>query len=144
MENITKTNLETAKEYMSEYNYTLVLAKGNKILTSHDKGIKPLLDFCEFEVSFSGYACADKVVGKGAALLYVYLGITDVYAKTISKHALTVLKNNNINVEYDTLVDKIKDRTGKGFCPIETSVLNCNDPNEALTLIKNKLEELSQ
>lgn len=144
MDNVEITNLEKAKKYLFEEHYTLVLCKDNKILSSRDRGVSSLLNFCDLNLPLDGYSAADKVVGNGAAFLYAHLKIKEVYAKIISKDALNTLKKYNINVEYDTLVDKIKDKTGKGFCPIETAVRNAKDINDAIDKIKNKLEELKK
>lgn len=141
MENKQITDIEKAKAYLKENNYTMVLCKENHIFSSHKRGVAPLLELCDFGLSFDGYSAADKVVGKGAALLYAYLKVSKVYAVTISKIALNTLIDKNIEVEYDTVVDRIKDRNNKGFCPIESIVENCDNENEALQLIKEKVKE---
>lgn len=89
------------------------------------------------------FCAADKVIGKGAAFLYVLLGIKQVYATVISESAKHVLEKNGIALEYDTLVDRIMNRTRTGFCPIETAVVEIEDANEALMVIKATFRELA-
>ena len=88
------------------------------------------------------YSAADKVVGNGAAFLYVLLKIKEVHANIISKSACMTLKNNNIPVTYDTLVEAIRNRDNTGFCPIEEAVAGISSPDDALVAIRNKLKSL--
>jgi len=45
-------------------------------------------------------------------------------------------------VSFSTLVPAIRNRDNTGFCPIETAVLDCDCPQQALIKIKNRLKEL--
>lgn len=135
-------NLEKAKEYFLENKYTLVFAKDEKILTSYDKGVKPLLNLLELNIDLSEFSAVDKVVGMGAAFLHVLLKTKEIYTPTISTPALKILKQNNINVSFDNEVKRITNRKGDGFCPIESALLNCNNANDALDIIKTTLEKL--
>ena len=68
----------------------------------------------------------------------------DIYADVISTHALSVLEEHQIPVEYSTLTDKIKNRAGTGFCPMETAVLCEESPEKALEKIREKAKELAK
>lgn len=92
--------------------------------------------------SLAGFSAADKVVGKAAAFFYVLLKVERLYAAVISKHALEVLEFYGVPVEYGELVDAIKNRKGDGFCPMETAVLEINEPDEAVAAVLRKQEEL--
>jgi iron complex outermembrane receptor protein len=72
------------------------------------------------EEKLDGASAADKIVGKGAALLYVRGKIENLFAKVISKSSLEVLENENIYIEKEKLVPYIKNRDQTGMCPIET------------------------
>lgn len=124
--------------------YTLVLFNGETFLTDTKRGVKPLLDLLDGNTDLSGFSAADKVVGKAAAFLYVLLNVREIYADVISSHALSVLEQHQIPVEYNTLTDKIKNRTGTGFCPMETAVLDEESPETALEIIRGKAKELAQ
>ena len=136
-------NLKICREILKSGNFTLVLSDGKKLLTDTKRGVKPLLDLLDKNTDLSGFSAADKVVGKAAAFLYVLLNIKEVYADVISTHALVVFEQHKIPVEYNTLTDKIKNRAGTGFCPMETAVLDENEPEKALKKIREKAKELS-
>ena len=102
----------------------------------------PMVEFIDSGINLKGYSVADLIVGKAVAMLYVKAGIVAVYAKTISKPAIQVLKNNHISFYYDILTDKIINRKGNDLCPMEKEVLDINNVDTAYSLIKNKLKQL--
>ena len=138
------TDLEKAKALLSsDGKLTCVLYGGEICHTSTERGVKPLLTLLDGNVPVSGFSAADKVVGRGAAFLYVLLGVKAVYACVISKCALDVFTSYGIDASYDVLVDAIQNRTKDGFCPIESAVRDINSPDAALVAIRAKLRELS-
>ena len=136
-------DLENAHRILSEGQYTCVLCRGADTVTDSRRGVKPLLELLESGRTFAGYSAADKVVGKAAAFLYCLLGVTALHAGVISQPALTVLENAGITVRYDTLVPAIRNRTGDGFCPMETAVWALTDPTLAPQAIREALQRLS-
>lgn len=137
-------NLEKCREILKSGEHTLVLFDGKTLLTDTKRGVKPLLDLLDRETDLSGFSAADKVVGKAAAFLYVLLNVREIYADVISTHALSVLEEHQIPVVYGTLTDKIKNRAGTGFCPMETAVLDEDNPENALRKIRGKAKELAK
>lgn len=133
---------ENAKNILFAEQLSCVLCKENKILKSTERGVLPLLKLLDSGDDFSGFSAADKVVGKGAAFLYVLLKIKELYAVVLSKSAKEVLDRFNIEVFYEQNPDRILNRTKTGFCPIESAVCDIENPNEALNAIRKKLEEL--
>ena len=131
------------KEMLNSGEYTAVLCKDGNVYISIQRGVKPLVRWLEDKTDFSGYVAADKVVGKATAFLYLLLGVRAIYAQVISKPALQVLKEQNIAVEYGTLVDNIINRTGDGICPFEQQVLILSDKNEAYDLIREKMRQMN-
>ena len=136
------TDLQKAKKLLTEGDYTCVLCKGEKNYTSTHRGVLPLTEWFESGEIFEGFSAADKVVGRGAAFLYVLLGVNAVYSYVISYAALEVLRDHNITVEYNTAVPNIINRKGDGICPFEETVLNIADVNEAYMAIKQKMHEM--
>ena len=134
--------MNTAKELLKN-GYTLALCSGDTVYTSKERGVKSLLRFVDEKINVKGFSCADRVVGKGAAYLYVLLEVKEVHACVISRCAKKVLDEYGIKVTYDTLVDRIINRDKTGFCPVEEAVLNIGEPTVALDAIKNKLLSLS-
>ena len=124
--------------------YTCVLKRGDSLHCDRRRGVAPLLSLLDSGVDTTGGSAADKVVGKGAAMLYRLLGVARVYADVMSKPAQQALECGGIEVHYATLVDAIADRSGTGLCPMEQAALPTDDPSEALIAIRNKLAQLRQ
>ncbi len=137
-------NLEKAVSILNTENLTLAAVSESAVLKFTERGVKPLLALIDGGKSLAGFSAADKVVGKAAAMLYVLLNVNEVYAAVISKPALETLEKYGICCEYGTLTDAIKNRTNTGFCPMETAVLNIENPAEAPAAIRKKLAELQK
>lgn len=137
-----KTDLEKAKQLLSEGGFTLAMVKGEETITSAERGVSPLIALLDSEDDLNGFSAADKVVGKAAAFMYVLLGVKCLYADVISRCALDVLKMHGIIAEYGTLTDAIRNRTNTGICPMETAVINISEPHEALEAVCEKLAQM--
>lgn len=135
--------LHRARKLLEQGDYTCVLCRGGQVFTDNRQGIRPLLELLDGHGNFSGFCAADKVVGKAAAFLYRLMGVKAVYAKVLSKPAAKTLAEGGILLEYEALVAAIRDRTGTGFCPMETAVMDIRDPQEALMALRQRLKELS-
>lgn len=135
-------DLQKAKKLLTEENNTLVLLCGDEIITSKERGIKPLLNLYDSGKSLCGFSAADKVVGKAAAMLYVLLKIKVLHATVISRGAAEILSSHGVAFSYDILAEKIINRSGTGFCPMEGAVETIDDPAEAPEAIRKKLQEL--
>ena len=129
----------SAKKVLEEKGYTCVLQKGEDICFSFDHGVKPLLAWIDEGRDFTGYGAADQVVGKAAALLYVLLGVRDLYGQVISDPAIQVLEDHGVAYAYDKRVPYIINRMKNGMCPMEQTVLDISDPKEAVTALKNNV-----
>lgn len=135
-------NLEKAKNALSDGNFTCVVCDGFNEYTSTMRGVAPLLKWLDEGINLQGFSAADKVVGKGAAYLYILLEVKEIYANVISRPALETLKKHNIPTSYAILTEAVKNRDNTGLCPIESAVMNIDNPHDALTAIRNKLELL--
>ncbi|RSX53471.1 hypothetical protein D2E25_0794 [Bifidobacterium goeldii] len=113
-----------------------------QLLTGFGRGVKPLLQWLAAGQNLHGYCAADRVVGKGAALLYARLGVTAVYAETMSEAGLSALRAHGIEASYGTLVPVILNRMHTGMCPIEQSVAAIDDPVAAETAIRAAVARL--
>lgn len=125
-------------------NTSIVLVKDNISFTSTKHGIKPMLDLIEKNYNLTNFVVADKIVGKGVAMLFLYAGIKAVYAEVISKVALHILEKEHIKVSYSKLVPNIINRQGTDLCPMEKAVLNIDNIQEAYQILKAKSKELMQ
>lgn len=135
---------QKAKEILENNRRTCVVCLKNETYESRERGVKPLLNLLDSKIDLKGACAADKVVGAGAAFLYLLLGVREVYASVISEKAKSVLEQNGVSAVFDTLVPKIQNRAKNGFCPIETAVLNETDPAAALIKIRETLRNLSK
>lgn len=135
---------QKAKEILENNCRTCVVCLENETYESSERGVKPLLNLLDSKIDLKGACAADKVVGAGAAFLYLLLGVREVYASVISEKAKSVLEQNGVSAVFDTLVPKIQNRAKNGFCPIETAVLNETDPAAALIKIRETLRKLAK
>ncbi len=135
-------DIEQAKQILDENNFTCVLVKGDSVYTSNKKGVAPVLDLMSDKTDLNGYSLADRVIGKSVAYLVVHAGIKEVNTIMISKHALEVFEKYQIPFTYNKLVDRILNNAQDGFCPMESTVLNEDNPEKAFVLLENKLKEL--
>lgn len=136
-------DLERAKELLTRGGYTCVICKDDAMYTSSKRGVKPLLDWLDERADLRGFSAADKVVGRGAALLYGLLGVRAVYADVLSQEARAALEHCGIVASCGNCVPRIVNRSGTGYCPIETAVLGIDDGEEALKVIRARLKELT-
>lgn len=98
------------------------------------------MSLLENETDLTGTSCADKVVGKAAALLMQKAGVATLYAGIISEPATKVLTDAGIEYEYGTLVPRIQNRKGDGLCPMESAVMDISDADEAYAVLREKLK----
>ncbi len=128
---------------LREGNLSVVAANGGVIRESDKKGIAPIMEFLKEEPQFLKNALvADKVVGKAAAMLFVYGGVKELYALTISEPALEYLTAENFTVKYDKKVKNIINREGADICPMEKAVLNISDCKTAYSVLLDTLAAL--
>lgn len=126
-------DIEIAKKYLEEENLTISVVKnGELIYKSKEKGIKPIYILAtEMRESAESASLADRVIGKGAAMLCEYIGIREVYGELMSETGIEVLQRNNINFTYTKTTLCIENRDRTGLCPIE-SMANREDDGEIL------------
>lgn len=136
------SDLQKAKELLIISNKTCVLCKSDTIYTSTERGVKPLLDWLEDPVDLQGVSVADKVVGKAAAFLYVLLKIKEIYAPVMSRGAVEIFVQYGIHAEYDCQVERIINRAGTGFCPMEEAVMEAATPEQAREAIIETMSRL--
>lgn len=131
-------DLDLAKGILEEENQSLVVVKNGKVLyKSTDRGIKPMLTITnEMKDKASGSSIADKVIGKGAALLCVNLGIKEVYGDLMSQAGIDMLEKNGIKYEFKESCEYIKNREGTDYCPIEKLSMDVEEPRELLEKLK--------
>lgn len=137
-------DLDSARSILKQNpSLTCVFCKGEICLSDRARGVSPLLSFLDTYGTGEGFSCADRVVGKGAALLYCLLGVAAVHAEVISDRAAEVFERRGIPYTYHKRVERILNRARDGFCPIESAVEDIDDPIMALPVIRSTLKALS-
>lgn len=129
------------KEFLSDEGCRGVVRSVNgELRTFRRQSVADLFDLVTAEPDFlCGSSVADRVIGRGAALLLVKGRVREVYACVISSGALDVLRNAGIETEYGELVPNIINRTGTGICPVEQLTADTADPDEAYERIRKFL-----
>ena len=109
----------------------------------HKRGVQDLHQLLRTSPdTLRGAMIADKVVGKGAAVLMTAGGVRWVYADVISQSALEFLLTHNIEAEYGRVVPNIINRAGTDICPVEKLCMQCDNIEDALTLIDEFIEKM--
>ncbi|MBP3760949.1 MAG: DUF1893 domain-containing protein [Ruminococcus sp.] len=133
------TDIEKAVQNLS--GHSICLCHENKIITDDGRGISPMMQFISEEKDLKGWSVADIIVGKAAAMLFVKVGIIAVYGKVMSQSAKTFLESHHITCEWETLTEKIINRAGTDICPMEKTVAEINDIDEAYNALYKKLSD---
>lgn len=131
-------DLEIARKLLLEEDLALVAIKnGEVVFKSKDKGIKPMYTLAtEMKAKVYEASLADRVIGKGAAILCTYIGIKEVYGELISEGGLAILDEYKIPYTIDKSCPYIKNRDKTDYCPIEKLSLDTKDPILLLQRIK--------
>lgn len=109
------------------------------IYSSNKDGIRPHLDAIELlGDKLHGKIMVDKIVGRAASLLMLYSQAREIHALVLSSPAKKVLEGK-VEYVYNKLVDQIKTRDGRIYCPFEKMVQNIDDPIEAYYIIQEKM-----
>lgn len=120
-----------------------ILKNQQIIFTSESKGVKPMLDYhAIYGVSLEPLTVIDRVMGKGAIILAIFIGAKHVITPVISKFALDFSLSQKIDVEYDQVVPYIINRTKDGQCPIEKAVAEIDNICQGYQVIEKTLLEL--
>ena len=136
-------NAGKAREEMEKNGYTCVLRSEEEMLCSKEHGVRPLLVWIRAGKDLKEYSAADQIVGKAAALLYAKMGVRAVNTKLLSEKAIPVLERYGILYEADETAPYIINRAGNGMCPMEQTVTQIEDPDQAVEALARKVVELS-
>lgn len=131
-----------ARERMRSGGHTCVLCRDGRFYVSDQKGIAPMMRFLEEKTDLRGFSAADRVVGRAAAMLFVLAGVHEVWAEVVSRGAVDVLTKHGIAVEYGDLTERIINRAKDGFCPMESAVMEIDDPQTGYEILVQKLQEM--
>lgn len=150
--NIENPNLETliaeAVQEIKSGSCSCILIRGDQIIyRGRGPGVQPLLELMETaggRALLKNAFVVDKIIGKAAAMIFVLGDIAGAYGITISINGKKYLEKHGKNCRSERCVDAISDRSGKGICPIERSVLELDDPQEGYQVIAATRKALLQ
>lgn len=122
--------------------HSLAISNGGKTWHFDGRGIADLYKtYTTAPELLLGATVADKIVGKGAAALMIAGGVARLYAGTISKGALALIKDSAVETEYRESVDHIINRAGNGWCPVELLCRDCLTATDCLPLIHDFINQ---
>ena len=133
-----RTDLETASKKLNQKNLSLVIVKNGKVLfETESHGLNDLIEAInQLQSNMKGSSVADRIVGRAAALLFVYSGVSAVFAVTISEGAIAILDSNNVFHEFEKRVPRILNLNKTDVCPFEKLVAELSSPEEAYERLK--------
>lgn len=139
-------DIELAKKLLIDEDLALVAVKdGEVVFKSKDKGIKPMYILAtEMKKKACNASLADRVIGKGAAILCGYIGIKEVYTDLISEGGIATLDKYKILYTMTKSCEYIKNRDKTDYCPIEKLSLPLEDPVLLLQKIKEFFAAISK
>jgi hypothetical protein len=141
-----KTDIQIAKSFLGKDGIVFVIVKNGELLfSSSKKGIQPFFDALKQydRKEFLNCSIVDKVIGKAALLIAIYLGAKSVYTPLASRHALDAAKQFDIEFTADKIVPYIINWTNDGMCPMEKTVLDIDDPKEAFEKLRIMLDKIN-
>ena len=136
-----KEKLDAAKAALTDEITCAVFT--DRLYLSKEKGVRPwLLWLTENDGLARGMnaAAADRIIGRAAALLMIYAGVTSVYGEVMSEGARKLFADNHVAVEYGTLTASIMNRSGDDLCPMEMLTAEITSPEEAYKALRAKIK----
>ncbi len=125
------------KGLLNEKGYSIVASNG---YSSFERGIRPIMTALNEDLHFfEGLSVADKIIGKASAMLLCLSGVKEVYTPTLSRTGKEVFDRYGVVYECDELTEMIVNRKGDGMCPMELTIKDIDDLNEAYEALKKKL-----
>lgn len=135
-------NIDRAIELLRSETFTCVFVRDKLEYGSSERGVDPILNMIDENYDIRGCAVADKVLGKAAALLLVFAGVSAAFGEVMSLGAWKVLSSNGVEFYFTKMVENITNREGTDVCPMEQAVADISDPAEALEAIRKRRAEL--
>ena len=138
--------IERAVAGIEAGDFGCAVIKNNVIIhKGRGKGVSPLLELAstaEGLKKMENALVVDRIIGKAAAMLVVMGKVTHAYGLTMSKSGEEYLHAHGVKTKNNRCVDAISDRTGRGICPMERSVMEIDDPREGFEKLQETLAYL--
>ena len=136
-------DLDLAAKHLTTSKHSLVVVRNEQIIaTSKSRGVRGILSIYEKNPELLDQAAvADKIIGRAVAMICELGEVKSCYAPLISKGAIKVLEQTQINHRSEKQVEAIKNKKGTGLCPIEQLTLEFEDSKKAVKKIKEFFSE---
>lgn len=136
--------LEQAKQQIASEEVSFVVIRDGKIVyRDKGNGVKPIMKILETDRALlRGALVADKLIGKAAAMLLSMGGVKSIYGNTMSRSAEEYLERKGIFYDYGRCIQVVSNRTGDGICPLEKTVADLEDEQEAYEKLKATIAQL--
>jgi hypothetical protein len=121
----------------------LVYRDGEFVYSGSGRGVGPLLNALETigKEKLQGSLVVDKIIGRAAAFLIVYMEAAEAHAVTLSATGKDVLQKYGLKYQFRHEVPVVRGRDGAPLCPFERLVQDVNNAEEAYEKIKAKMAE---
>lgn len=130
-------------DILTSESLSLVIEKDEKIYRYTNRGVSDLYDIvCSDKSLLKDASLADKIVGKGAAVLMAIGGVKSLVTTTISSSALQLLEANGVEVGYSQEVSHIINRAETDWCPIEKLCKDCDDLDQLFVKIDSFIKQM--
>jgi hypothetical protein len=132
------TDLNLAKNRLLQKDLSLVIVKDAKVLfETESHGIGDLVKAIEkLRDDMKGTSVADRIVGRAAALLFVFSGVAAVFAVTASEGGIEILKKNSVFYEHENRVTNVLNLKRTDVCPFEKLVAKLSSPEKAYEMLR--------
>ncbi len=118
-----------------------LIVRNHGIETTYSRhGVIDLYELQNTDV-LKGAAVADKIIGKGAAVLMIKGGARFVTTNKITEPALKMLTEAGVEVSYKEIIEKIINKAGDDICPLEKRLQDVSDAENAYSIIEEFVKE---
>lgn len=136
-------SLKQLQAKLKDENNSFVADIHGQYYISSQKGIAPVINKMKEDLHyFQDAIVVDKVVGKAVAMLLIQSGVKYIYAYVLSQKAKEILDMYQVQYDYEEIVDYIINRDHTGMCPMEQTVYEINDLDEAYHALLIKQQQL--
>ena len=121
----------------------VVIRNGEIVHSADGRGVRPVIQLLKTNAELlRGATVVDKIIGKAAAMLLTLGGARRIYGELMSVSAFDYLTPRGIKAEYGRKIDIVSNREGNGICPLERSVKDVDDPQEAYEILQQTIAKL--
>ncbi len=121
------------------------LVRNNGVTTQYSQqGVRDLYELVtERPEVLKGAHVADKIIGKGAAVLMVNGKIKRATTHVITTPALKMLRDAGIKVSYETEIPFVENRKKTGQCPLDERLKDIDDAESAMPIVDQFIIDLN-